>query len=259
MTTLSRTAKAGEVAGALKRDGLALVEGVMTGDQLARAQRGVNWAMENVGGHKLIKYPSYEWGAHPVFVKLIEHPLVLGVCDVVLGADRHLIAAQCSRNVKAGFYAPGAASMHNDAVFFPTIKRKVPGVALEGYSFSAMWYLQDTPLEMGPTQLVIGSHVEYERAYKDEEADGLLASGRLFNRAVPAGSLLLFNNRTWHRGRPNQTDLPRDLITNVYALPAVEKVQLLTSPDGGAMRYVVPEGLLATGSEAVRELLRVRG
>ncbi len=247
------------LADTFKRDGMALLPSLMSPAQLAAAQRGVAWAMETQGGHKLIKARTYEWfREHPVFVELLEHPVVIGLCERVYGDDYHVIAAQCSRNIKAGFYAPGADKFHNDAVFFPKAERMVKGVPLENYSFSAMWYLQDTPLEMGPTQLVPGSHVEYEKAYSEEDVPGLVAAGRFFNQAVPAGSLLIFNNRTWHRGRANGTDRARDLITNVYALPAVEKVQILTAQADGTQRYVEPERLLGVGSERVREMLKAR-
>jgi hypothetical protein len=249
------------MAAEFARDGLVFVPGLMTGAQLAAAQRGVAWAMETQGGHKLIKARTYEWfREHPVFVELLEQPVVMGLCDRVFGDDCHVIAAQCSRNIKAGFYAPGADKFHNDAVFFPKPERMMMGVALENYSFSAMWYLQDTPLVMGPTQLVLGSHVEFEKTYGEEDVAGLEAKGRLYQEAMPAGSLLIFNNRTWHRGRPNETEQARDLITNVYALPAVEKVQLLTVMGDGTQRYVEPGGLLAEAgtSGRVKGFLRKR-
>jgi len=53
----------------------------------------------------------------------------------------------------------------------------------------------------------------------------------------------------------NNTNLPRDLITNAYARREIEKVQLLSRGPGGAQVYVPCETLLATGSGRLRQLL----
>ena len=89
-----------------------------------------------------------------------------------------------------------------------------------------------TPLEMGPAQLVAGSHTGL-RQWTDAEADAsneLVASLALDGvhtggSVIPAGSLLIFNTRACHRTTPagNRTSTPRDIVTNAYALPCVEK------------------------------------
>jgi len=235
-----------------ERDGLVLVEGLMTGSQLAAARAGVAWAMEQPPApYKWIKQRTYEWRReHPIFVELIEHPTVLELAEAVLGPDFHLIAAQCSRNTRDDPYAPGAMVMHSDAVFFPTAERRRDDVPNHRYGFSAMWYVQDTPLEMGPTELVPGSHLSDEVVDNDT-----VDKTTLFSRSVPAGSLLVFNHRTRHRGVFNTSATPRDLITNAYARREVEKVQLTTAMEDGSQRFVVPEGLLPEFSPVIRELL----
>jgi hypothetical protein len=237
---------------AFDRDGFVLIESLMDDRQLAAAQNGVEWAMAHSSGpYKWIKQRSYEWyGDHPIFVELIEHPLVLEFAREWLGPEFHLIAAQCSRNSRDDHYAPGVVNIHADTVFFPEAGRQANGVAAHRYGFSAMWHLQDTPLEMGPTELLPGSHLSSD-LFTNETID----NGQIFRRHIPAGSLLLFNHRTWHRGAMNETDKPRDLITNAYARREIDKVQLTTTMDDGTQRYVEPAALWPVCSPAVRQML----
>lgn len=234
------------------RDGFVVIENALDERQIARAAAGVQWAMEHVGGdYKWIKQCSYDWfREQPIFVELIEHPLVLDLARAWLGNDFHLIAAQCSRNTREDNYAPGAMTWHQDDVFFPAATRRTAGVADERYGFSAMFMVQDIPLEMGPTETIRGSFVSGDD-YREGPSDETLLS----SRAYPAGSLLIFSHRTWHRGQPNTTDRPRDLITNAYARREVDKVQLLSKTASGEREYVRPANLIEQGSPMLRQLL----
>ena len=233
--------------------GVALIESLMTPTQIVAAQAAVEWAMsEHQERYKWIRQRTYEWfETHPVFVELMEHPLVLEIAEKILGSDFHLIAAQCSRNTKDDPYAPGAMKIHHDRVFFPSEEKIEAGISPHYYGFSAMWYVQDTPLEMGPTELITRSHLT-EEVYTEDALDG----AELFRRNIPAGSLLLFFHRTWHRGAWNQTDTPRDLITNAYARRAIDKVQLTSPLENEDDRYVPCEALIANASESIMKMLR---
>ena len=139
-------------------------------------------------------------------------------------------------------------ALHQDKPFFP--QRLADNVPDDRYGFSAMWYVQATPLEMGPTELVRGSQIapqDYSQDVPDES--------RLFRQAIPAGSLLLFNHRTWHRGAMNQTDRPRDLITNAYARPEVHKTQLTKTLENGRQEYVLCSDLIGSASDIMKQLL----
>jgi ectoine hydroxylase-related dioxygenase (phytanoyl-CoA dioxygenase family) len=253
--TATLTPRVDAVLDTFARDGVAIVERCLTPTQLAAAQRAVAWAMEQPDNtYKWIPQRTYRWfRERPVFVELIEHPLVIEFARAWLGPEFHLIAAQCSRNTKADPYAPGAMAIHADECFYTKPERTAPGVEPDRYSFSAMWYMQDTPTEMGPTQFVPGSQRSARRYTEAELTDEML-----WRRPVPAGSLLLFNHRTWHRGRLNQTDTPRDLITNAYARPEIDKVQLTVKREDGAEAYEERSDLLAACSDTIRMLLRTR-
>jgi ectoine hydroxylase-related dioxygenase (phytanoyl-CoA dioxygenase family) len=233
--------------------GVVLIESLMTPTQIVSAQAAVEWAMSQEQEHyKWIRQRTYEWfETHPIFVELMEHPLVLEIAEKILDSDFHLIAAQCSRNTRDDPYAPGAMNIHHDKVFFPTEEKTSESIPPHHYGFSAMWYVQDTPLEMGPTELIPRSHVT-EECFSEDVLDGV----EMFRRSIPAGSLLLFFHRTWHRGALNQTDTPRDLITNAYARRAIGKVQLTSPLENEDDRYVPCEALIANASESIGKMLR---
>jgi ectoine hydroxylase-related dioxygenase (phytanoyl-CoA dioxygenase family) len=249
------TTDVASMSDAFDREGYLVVERVLDARQLREAEAGVRWAMGNVPGeYKWIKQRSYEWfREHPIFAELIEHPLVMDFARHYLGPDVRLIAAQCSRNTREDHYAPGVMQIHQDACFFAPPGASPPGVPEHRYGFSAMWYLQDTPLDMGPTELVPGAHLDGQRQHTN---DSLTADhARIWRAAIPAGSLLFFNHRTWHRGAPNRTDRPRDLITNAYARGPVIGSQITTKIADGSMKYVPPTDLLPRYSPTLRALL----
>ncbi|MBI2193942.1 MAG: phytanoyl-CoA dioxygenase family protein [Planctomycetes bacterium] len=244
----------GDIAALVRRydeQGFVLLECLLSGRQTEAVQKAVEWAFSQPHERfRWIRQRTYEWfDRQPIFVELIEHPQVAEFARDVLGPEFHLIAAQCSRNTRGDPYAPGAFKIHQDGVFFPRPERQEEGVPDYRYGFSAMWYVQDTPLAMGPTELIPGSH-RGGRKYDDEEAGPLV-----LRREIPAGSLLIFNHRTWHRGARNETDTPRDLVTNAYARPEVGKVQLMSPKPGGGEAYVPCEVLLRTASPLTRQLL----
>jgi hypothetical protein len=116
---------------------------------------------------------------------------------------------------------------------------KMHPTPLHKLGFSAMWYIRDTPLEMGPTQLLRGSHLSPSTRTKEEalnEEQDLLSSPALSvaSTVVPRGSLLIFNHRLFHRTDPqgNRCTLPRDIITNAYSQHWIRKTQLVEIYEG---------------------------
>lgn len=231
------------------RSGFVVIDPLLQGESLAKAQAGVNALMDNARADlKWIRQRTYEhFAAHPVFVDLLIHPQVMAFANHLLGDDFHAVAAQCSRNLRDDPYTVGAMNIHRDRVFLPHDPVQRP---LWRHGFSAMWYMQDTPLAMGPTELIPGSHLSDVEVRNED----LAAGEDTWHQPMPAGSLLLFSHATYHRGALNNTDTPRDLITNAYTTRAIDKVQLTVKVDG-EKRYVPYKPLLAQGDAAVLQLL----
>ena len=91
---------------------------------------------------------------------------------------------------------------------------------------------------MGPTEVIRGSHLGLQQWTNElaEASPKLLPSPALdgYYRAgstIPAGSLLIFNTRCFHRTAPrgNRCDVPRDIVTNTYV-----RLQLSNSKAIGA-------------------------
>ena len=89
-------------------------------------------------------------------------------------------------------------------------------------------YLYDCGPEQGPLGVVAGSHNaelydQYDRetgdwvgCLRDEDADRLDMSKVAYLEG-PAGSLTIHNCRTIHGSKPNESDIPRPLLLNVYS------------------------------------------
>lgn len=243
--------------------GICIITNLLTSDEIQEAKQGTRWAFESLPQerYKFIRQRSYEWfEKHPIFVSLIKHPLILDFSSQVLGSDYHLIAAQCSRNTQAEPYIPNAMRIHRDREFYPKPNFIREDKQLHEYGYTAMWYVQDTPLIMGPTEFIPGTH-KLDIEFLNENLD----PSYLFNEFIPAGTVILFSHRTWHRARFNNTNLPRDLISNVYALEELDKYPLKLHGEGGKLLYDNPEDyyvpcskLLEQGDESLDMLLKPR-
>jgi hypothetical protein len=67
-----------------------------------------------------------------------------------------------------------------------------------------MYFPQDTPKELGPTEIMPGTHVDDDQTFADDER-GILASG-------PAGTFALIHYDIWHRATPNMLGRQRYML-----------------------------------------------
>ncbi len=241
-----------EIITALKTDGVVLVEDVMSDEQCRQLLDGIEWGFQNREGPlPLQRQRTYEWfREHPIFIDLLEHPLVITVADACLGSDYHLICAETTRNEKDNHFLEGVKNIHQDDCFFPEDPDLLEDMHTRMYGFTAQWVAHDIPAEMGPTEFIVGSH-EGDRRYTNDEAPLAISFGDHF----PKGSLVFYDHRTWHRGTDNHVTTQRDLMQNCYALHSVDKVQIRTPLEDGTEVYVPCTDLIESGSELVRKLL----
>ena len=241
-----------QIVESLDTDGGTLVEGILSDRECQDALEGIAWAMETQAGPlPLQRQRTYEYFRdHPIFVELVEHPLVIAVAEACLGPKYHLICAEITRNERENHYLEVVKNIHQDHCFFPDDLDHQLDMQIRMYGFTAQWVILDIPLEMGPTEFIVGSH-NTGKQYTNEEAPSLIS----FQNHFPKGSLLLYDHRVWHRGTDNRTQTPRDLIQNCYARHAVDKVQIRTPQSDGADIYIPCSELLETGSDTLRRLL----
>lgn len=161
-------------------------------------------------------------GKHEVFMRLAEHPAVMAIVAERLSPNWLLSTLQSIR------LHPGetAQPWHTDDLFYLIPRPR----ALLGVS--AIWAIEDFTEENGATQVIPGSH-----RWADEHPDE--RDHTVVTAAMPAGSVLLFNAATWHRGGANRSNGTRLCVSPQYCEPWLrpQESQLLIAPPSVAERY----------------------
>ena len=79
------------------------------------------------------------------------------------------------------------------------------------------YYVVDVPMELGPTEVVPGSHRAC-RQPKPEDGDPPHWRGQgPVSLTCNAGDCIMYSNQMWHRGAPNRTDRTRLSVVPSYA------------------------------------------
>ena len=129
----------------------------------------------------------------PAFADLVEHPVALRLLRSVLGWPMLL------GNLSANITGPGGGEMvlHADQIFVPT-----PWPA-EPQGANAAWCIDDFTADNGATCFVPGSHL-LNRPPTLDDADLVPVP-----MEAPAGTLVVFDSRLWHRTGNNVTTSSR--------------------------------------------------
>jgi hypothetical protein len=124
----------------------------------------------------------------PIFIDLVEHPVALRLLRSVLGWPMLL------GNISGNITGPGGAAgaVHADQLFVPNPWPADPQGA------NATWCVDDFTADNGATCFVPGSHLLNRAPRSPDEGDAVPFE-------APAGSLVLFDGRMWHRTGPNTT------------------------------------------------------
>ena len=133
---------------------------------------------------------------------VIQNPEAAGAIRSLLGADFHLPVLMSNHRVKCPMQNFGG--WHVDGNFDFTHELNY---------LQVFYYPQDTPIEMGPTQIVPGSHLIRNKA----RFMGHLGSIRnTLPTTAPAGSIFLTIYHIWHRRGPSHTSGIRNLLKYFY-------------------------------------------
>jgi ectoine hydroxylase-related dioxygenase (phytanoyl-CoA dioxygenase family) len=140
---------------------------------------------------------------NPVFVDLAEHPAALRLVRSVLGWPALL------GNLSANITGPGGGEMvlHADQIFVPE-----PWPA-EPQGCNVSWCVDDFTADNGATCVVPGSHLLHRVPQVDEQVEAVPI-------VAPAGTMVVFESRLWHRTGHNRTvDERRAGIFGWYTRP----------------------------------------
>jgi ectoine hydroxylase-related dioxygenase (phytanoyl-CoA dioxygenase family) len=182
----------------------------------------------------------------PVFGELAAHPLVLGVCEQILGAN-FMLSACLAINTHPG---ENAQPLHFDDSFY-RVPRPRPA-----YGVSAFWAIDDFTADNGPTEIIPGSHkwggdapigANFYDAFVNGKTVPVEDHPDLQQVIMPAGSLMLTPGTLWHRGGANNSQASRLAITPQYCVAWGRQME--------SMLLSVPPHVVAQYPERIQQLL----
>ena len=188
------------VAAGLERDGVAIVPGVLSSEEVADTldrlwaasaesqRRGVPTHIAQLDPNDANVRVFDLVDLDPVFGDLLAHPVADAITTRFLGPD-YIVS-----NFTANIARPGSGSMfvHSD--------QSLVEPWLQPWAINIVWCLADVREENGATRYVPGSHRWTCRA---ELPDDLEA--RLVPFEAPAGSIMAMEGRVWHTSGANVT------------------------------------------------------
>jgi HEAT repeat protein len=190
-------------------DGYLVLQPQLPASVHAGAYEKLQWMLDeeyNPGNNILPRVPEMQ--------QVLDSPEVRGALSSVLGADYALHPHRfCHSNLpgemteegpKVGAGSTSFVGWHQDSHSpLSRPRHHYPRYAM------LLYYPQDTPPELGPTQLIPGTH--YNRSLSDaDRARGLQASG-------PAGTCVLVHFDVAHGGSLNVGDYCRHMVKFVFA------------------------------------------
>jgi ectoine hydroxylase-related dioxygenase (phytanoyl-CoA dioxygenase family) len=186
----------------IRDHGVCIIPGVLRGETLERARTALYRAAadDRASGREQkfgLDYGHDEtnqrvWNVlnrDPVFEGLAQHPVALALVRAMLGWPALL------GNLSANITGPGGGEMvlHADQIFVPT-----PWPA-DPQGFNVAWCLDDFTEENGATRMVPGSHRWHRPPGEDDQGVNTTPL------EAPAGSIVAFESRVWHKTGFNRT------------------------------------------------------
>jgi ectoine hydroxylase-related dioxygenase (phytanoyl-CoA dioxygenase family) len=228
------SADASRLAAAIREAGFAVLHDVIPPDDLVAMRHALapDLAAERYGrndfeGHRTQRVYSLV-GRAPIFAALVEHPLVLALCDAFLEPN-YLLTASQAINIQPG---ETPQPFHTDDSFYRIARPR------DAVSLSFIFAVDPFSRENGATQVVAGSH-----RWDDAAVDRLLADvdfatvpegeriprpkhglpagvrGEVRDVEMPAGAAIAFLGTLVHRGGENHSARPRLALSNQYCQP----------------------------------------
>jgi len=193
---LPPTASVDEVCAAIDRDGYAIIEGVLTPDEVAQKRADLIEVLRSTptGRNDFEGFKTQR--IYAIFAKTrafdgpATHRLILGVLDRVLG--HYQLSAPVGISIGPG---ETAQVLHTDDGVYP-LPRPHPELVV-----NTMWPLDDFTKENGATRIIPGSH-----RWTDQRPD---AASPVVDAVMPAGSVMFFLGSAYHGGGANTTGKPR--------------------------------------------------
>jgi len=259
---LPRKDPAPEASAQLERDGYAVLRAVLNAAETEAAR-------DEIAGIYADRPPDKRAGVHdddfryemfnkcPAAQSLVGRREILDVIEPLLGEDCHIIANTCWRNRAGAEHRHGGGGWHIDAG--PHIPRP-PGttwpeeIPYPVFAIGVHIFLQDCPIECGPTAVIPRSHKSGQPPPLDRRMDESLTCDGV--GALPltaaAGDVALFVSDVWHRRLPTRTgDAGRFFLQVHYARRDIAQRVKRTS----LVNHIDPDAMGRVASARERRLL----
>ena len=149
------------------------------------------------------------------FVQLLENEPIITLMERILGTNLHIIALTGHRM----FAGNEVDRWHSDEIYVqrpPDLSDDIEYPPIINV-INCHYYLMDVPEELGPTQVVPGSHRACRSPVAEDGDPPLWRGNGPTTLTVNAGDCVMYSNQMWHRGAPNQTERTRLSVVPCYA------------------------------------------
>lgn len=253
-----RVEPAPHAAHQLEKEGWAVLTGVFTPDEIEKIRIEIDTYFEATGpeaSRKPDPHNEYRHGMLNVSAacqKAVGHPQTLDVIDPLLGEDCHVIANTAWRNVRGHQGGP----WHIDAGPHVPRPKDVPWddrIPYPIFAIGSHIYLEDCPMEAGPTAVLPGSHRSGQKPPLDRMNDINLTyeNQKPHFLTAKAGDVALFVSDVWHRGTPAQDGFGRFFLQAHYGRRDIAQ-RILTTDE---TNHVSKEAAARAGNTREHQLL----
>jgi hypothetical protein len=215
-----------EMAEAIDRDGFALIPGVLNAQEIAAARAEIDRLQPFHFDNKNDQFKDHYkciFNRSPFWLRYLDEPGVVDLAEATMGQDCHIIGMTAWRSRPQGpdgKAGPDAHGIHTDLqLFFAEEELLRSGrVKLPTMIATAHYYLQDQDLDLCPTWVLPGSHLNGRYAHTvPAEQRTRWAGNEIQPVLCKAGDVLFFRSEIWHSGSRNRTvDRTRYLVQVHY-------------------------------------------
>jgi len=240
----------------LERDGYGLLRNVLSADEVAALGAEIATVYEtSVADRPQDVRNEFRHGMlnrSPLSQKAVASRAILDTIEPLLGEDCHVIANTAWRNVPGHQGGP----WHVDAGPHVPRAENVPwpeDIPYPVFAIGVHIFLQDCPLEAGPTAVLPGSHRSGRLPPRDRIDDMALTFENKPAVLLPAraGDAILFVSDVWHRGTPAQPGHGRFFLQVHYGRRDIAQRIFMTSE----VSHVTPEAAARAASDRERTLI----
>jgi hypothetical protein len=216
-----------EMTRALDEDGFALIPGVLNAAEVAEARREIDrlrpFHFDNINDPLKDHYKCV-FNRAPYWLRYLDEPGVIDLAERAMGEECHIIGMTAWRSRPEGpdgTSGPNPHAIHTDHQLFTIDEQllRARTVRMPMLIATAHYYLDDIDVDLAPTWVLPGSHLNGRYAHTVPPEQRLRWAGREIQPVVcKAGDVLFFRSEIWHSGSRNRTvDRTRYLVQVHYS------------------------------------------